>query len=349
VDFDAEVNDRWNVGLAGRFENYSDFGSDFNVKAATNFRVIDALSLRAAVSTGFRAPSLHQMSYETSSTNNVGGVLLEIGTFPVAHPVARALGSRDLEPESSKNYSAGVVVRPLDDLNITLDLYRIDVDDRIVVSENLQGAAVEALLAAAGFTSITSARFFVNGLDTKTEGLDLIATHRLGTSFGSISNTLAYNYNKTEIERILAAPGPLAAIPGLVLFGRLESLRIEEGQPKDKIILSTDWTIADFGVNLRGTRFGGVLSPGTTAADDVYLGAKWIVDLEARYQFGDHWRFAVGANNLLDEYPDANPVGARPAPFAGNYSTNNYFLPYAVVSPFGFNGRFVYGRVNFNW
>lgn len=351
VDLDADVTDRWNVDVAARYENYSDFGSDLNGKLATRFQVNDAISLRGAISTGFRAPSLHQMFYQTSSTNNVGGTLLEIGTFPVSHPVARALGARDLEAETSLNYSAGIVVNPVPRLNITLDFYRIEVDDRIVVTENLSGAQVAALLAGAGFGSITSARFFVNGLDTTTDGIDLIGTYRFDLPLGSLNVTAAYNYNTTDIDQVLAAPGPLATIPNLVLFGRLESLRIEEGQPKDKVILSGDWNADRFGVTLRTTRFGDVLSPGTvdSGADDVKLGAKWLVDLEARYVPGENWQFAIGANNVLDEYPDRNPAGARAAPFTGNYPTTNYFQNYSSFSPFGFNGRYLYGRVNYRW
>jgi iron complex outermembrane receptor protein len=339
------------VDVAARFEDYSDFGSDLNGKLAMRFQVNDVVSLRGAVSTGFRAPSLHQMFYETSSTNNVGGVLLEIGTFPVNSPVARALGSKDLEPETSLNYSAGIVLNPVPRLNITLDFYRIEVDDRIVISENLAGAQVASLLSAAGFSNVSSARFFVNGLDTKTDGIDLIGTYRWDLPAGSLSLTAAYNHNTTDIERVLAAPGPLAAIPNLVLFGRTEQLRIEKSQPDDKIILSGDWTYDTFGATLRTTRFGEALSPGTvdSGADDVQLGAKWLVDLEFRYVPGDHWQFAVGANNVLDEYPDPNPVGSRPAPFTGTYPTTNYFQDYSSASPFGFNGRYLYGRVNFRW
>jgi iron complex outermembrane recepter protein len=351
VDFDADVTGRWNVDLATRFENYSDFGSDLNGKLAMRFAVTDAVSLRGGVSTGFRAPSLHQMSYETASTNNVGGVLLEIGTFPVDSPVARALGSKDLEPESSINYSAGIVLNPVPRLNITLDFYRIEIDDRIVVSDNLQGAQVAALLAAAGFGNVTSARFFVNGLNTTTDGFDLIGTYRWDLPLGSVNLTAGYNYNTTDIDEVLAAPGPLAAIPNLVLFGRQEQLRFEEGQPKDKIVLSGDWSYDRFGTTLRATRYGDVLSPGagTTAQDDLQMGAKWLLDLEFRFDATERWQLALGANNVLDEYPDENPVGARAAPFTGNNSTNNYFLPYSTFSPFGFNGRYVYGRVNFSW
>lgn len=351
VDLDTDVTDRWNVDLAGRYEDYSDFGSELTGKLATRFTINDIVGLRGAVSTGFRAPSLHQQFFQTSSTNNIAGVLVEIGTFPVSHPVARALGSKDLEPETSVNYSAGIVLNPLDRLNISLDFYRIDLDDRIVVTENLQGAAIVTLLQNAGFNNITSARFFINGVDTKTEGFDLVGTWRTDLPVGQLNVTAAYNYNKTEIERLQAAQGPLATVPNLVLFGYQERTRFVKGQPKDKIALSGDWSVDMFSMTLRTTRFGDVLSPGTfdDRRDDVVLDAKWIVDLEARFKPTDKWQIAFGANNLLDEYPESNPLGPRAAPFTGTYSVNNYFQPYSSFSPFGFNGRFVYGRVNFNW
>lgn len=351
VDLDTDINDQWNVDVAARFEDYSDFGSEVTGKIATRFSFNEMIGLRGAVSTGFRAPSLHQQFYQTSSTNLVGTQLVEIGTFPVSHPVARALGARDLEPETSINYSAGIVLNPLDRLSVSLDFYRIDIDDRIVVTENLEGAAIVTLLRNAGFPDITSARFFINGVDTKTEGFDLVTTFRTDVPFGQLNLTAAYNYNKTEIEQLTAAQGPLATIPNLVLFGRQERIRFVEGQPRDKIALSADWSLDRFSATLRTTRFGDVMSPGLPAdgSDDVELSAKWLVDLEARFAPTDAWQIAIGANNVLDEYPDANPTGLRAAPFTGSYSANNYFTPYSSFSPFGFNGRFVYGRVNFNW
>lgn len=351
VDLDTDIDDRWNVDVAARYEDYSDFGSEVTGKIATRFSFNEMVGLRAAVSTGFRAPSLHQQFYQTSSTNLVGTQLVEIGTFPVSHPVARALGARDLEPETSVNYSAGIVLNPLDQLSVSLDFYRIDVDDRIVVTENLEGAAVVALLQSAGFNDITSARFFINGVDTKTEGFDLVGTYRTEVPFGQLNLTAAYNYNETRIERLTAAQGPLATIPNLVLFGYQERVRFVRGQPRDKIALAADWALDRFSATLRTTRFGDVMSPGLFEdhRDDIELSAKWLVDLEARFAPSEAWQIAVGANNLFDEYPDANPMGMRPAPFTGAYSANNYFTPYSSFSPFGFNGRFVYGRVNFNW
>lgn len=343
AELETDIADRWTVQVAGRFEDYSDFGTTLNGKFATRFELTDAIALRGAISSGFRAPSLHQQFFATNSTNNIGGVLVEVGTFPVDSPVAQALGSTPLEPEQSLNLSGGVTLNLFDGLNITADYYRITIDDRIVVTENLQGAAIVTILQNAGFNNITSARFFINGLDTRTQGLDIIATYGLDIGkLGNLDLTGGFNWNKTVITDEVATLGPLAMVPGLDLFGRVESLRIERGQPRTKLNLAGTWSKGIAAVTLRSTRFGEVLSPATNPLDDVLLTPKWITDIEGRLQLTDNVGIAVGANNVLDVYPDANPVGARPG--GGFFSQNNYFLPYSSFSPFGFNGRFVYAR-----
>lgn len=343
AELETELTSRWTVQVAGRFEDFSDFGTTLNGKLATRFEFSDAIALRGAVSSGFRAPSLHQQFFATNSTNNIGGVLVEVGTFPVDSPVAQALGSSPLEPEQSLNLSGGVTLSLFDGLNITADYYRITIDDRIVVTENLQGAAIVTILQNAGFNNITSARFFINGLDTRTQGVDVIATYGLALgALGDLDLTGGFNWNKTVITDEVATLGPLAMVPGLDLFGRVESLRFERGQPRTKLTLSGNWTKDSASVTLRSTRFGEVLSPAALEVDDVLLTPKWITDIEGRLQLTDNFSVAVGANNVLDVYPDANPVGVRPT--GGNFSVNNYFLPYSSFSPFGFNGRFVYAR-----
>ena len=336
AEADAEISRSLTVQLASRFEHYSDFGSNLDGKVAARFAPVEWFALRGSASTGFRAPSLHQQFYATTSTNNVNGVLLEIGTFPVSSPVARALGSQDLEPERSINLGVGATFTPTSRINVTVDYYNIDIDDRIVVTENLQGAAVVALLQAAGFNSITSARFFINGIDTRTEGLDVVGSWRVPeTGFGSFTLTAGYNWNQTRITGRALLP----TLPGLTLFGRVESLRIEEGQPSSKINLGLDWDYDMFGATVRTNRYGSVLVPGATAAADFTLEPKWVTDLELRVKPIDRIELAIGANNVFDVYPSRLPTG-------GVFGTNPYFIPYSQFSPFGFNGRFLYGRVS---
>ncbi len=335
AEFDADVSEALTAQLAGRFEDYSDFGSTFNWKLASRFAPVEWGSVRGSVSTGFRAPSLHQQFYATNSTNNVNGVLLEIGTFPVSSPVAQALGSQPLEPEESLNWGVGATLTP-GNFNLTIDYYTVKIDDRVVVTENLQGAEVIALLQAAGFNNITSARFFINGIDTRTRGLDIVATYGLrGTSLGNFNFTAGYNRNRTKITDRAELP----TLPGLTLFGRQESLRIERGQPRDKINLGVDWDRDMFGATLRTNRYGRVLVPGGSEATDFDIEPKWVTDAEVRVKPMDMLEVAVGANNLFDVYPTRSPFG-------GPFGVVSAFFPYSQFSPFGFNGRFLYGRVS---
>ncbi len=247
VELDTDPIEGVTTTIAGRYEHFSDFGSTWNGKFAARWEPVDGFALRGSVSNGFRAPSLHQQFFTTTSTNFIAGLPVDISTLAVNSPVALALGSKPLEPEKSFNVSLGATANPLAGLTITADLYQIKIDDRIVLTENLgaagsgtaaQNAAVKAILDANGFQSVGAARFFINGLDTTTRGIDVVAVYRTRMAgFGNWSLSAAYNYNKTKIDERLNALGPLATIPGLVLFGRVEGIRFTHGQPRDKIVL----------------------------------------------------------------------------------------------------------------
>jgi iron complex outermembrane receptor protein len=355
VELDADLTERLTLQLAGRYEHFSDFGDTVNGKAAARFEVIDGVAVRGSVSTGFRAPSLAQQSFATTSTNNVGGVLIEVGTFPVSSPVAIALGAQPLQPEKSVNFGAGVTLTPISGLSITADYYNIQIKDRITLTENLTGADVLALLTSAGVTGVSSARFFINGIDTRTSGLDIVASYRVPEfGFGKFRLSVGYNLNNTKITDRKVFSGFTAQR----LFARQESFRLTDGQPKNKLNVSLDWDYDKFGLTLRTNRYGEVFLPSgfSTAANnnnialapgdvpgDIFLSPKWITDLELRFKPTESISIAFGANNLLDVYPDRLPFGTVNSV---NYGFNNSFLPYSSQSPFGFSGRFVYGRVS---
>lgn len=340
LELETDLTEGFTLQAAGRYEHFSDFGSTWNGKLAARFEPIEGVGLRGSISTGFRAPSLHQQNYATTSTNNVNGVLLEIGTFPVESAVARALGSRPLEPEESLNFAGGITLSLIDGLTLTADYYNIDIDNRVVVTENLQGTAVVALLQGAGFNNITSARFFINGIDTKTEGLDIVASWRVpDLGLGNIRLNAGYNVTNTKITDRAVLP----TLPGLTLFGRQESLRLTDGQPQDKINFGIDWDAGIFSASFRGNRYGEVLAPGVDAPRDQVLGAEWLFDLELRAKALDAIEVAIGANNLFDQYPDTVRAGIVNGQ---NYGQNGYFIPYSSFTPFGFNGRYLYGRVS---
>ena len=377
AEIDSDITDRFSVQAALRYEDYSDFGSDWNWKLAARFEPVEGVALRASASTGFRAPSLQQQFYAAQATNNVAGVLLDTVTLPVNNPVAIALGATPLEPERSKNYSAGIVVTAVPRLNVTLDVYQVDIDDRIVVTDNLTatrdalgnpcdtppptgcnptGAAIAQILNDAGFNTVNAARFFVNGVDTRTKGLDLVGTYRMPGVFGGRLNlTAGLNLNRTKIRRVLAAPGALSEVPDLILFGRQESLRLVKGQPRNKINLAADYDRDWLGVTLRSTRYGEALDAGAPASgvQDIHLNAKWITDLEFRFKpMGDRLTLALGGNNIFDIYPTNTPRGQAVDPDSGatvNLPATRYVTPFSNFSPFGFNGRFLYGRVSVNF
>lgn len=371
AEIDADISTAWNIQVAGRFEDYTDFGSTLNGKIATRLELFDGFALRGAASTGFRAPSLQQQFFAAAATNNIGGVLVDAVTLPVSNPVAIALGSSPLKAEKSVSWSAGAVFDRVDGLNLTFDYYQIDIDDRIVLTDNLTanrdaagapsggnpGRGIAQILNDAGFTGISAARFFFNGIDTRTRGFDAIATYRtvLG-DLGNLSLTAGYNWNDVDITGRRTTPGSLAQVPGIDLFGRLESLRIERGQPRDRINLGADWDWNWLSATVRANRFGEVFSPGATPINDLLLEPRWITDLEIRLRpqggIGEGLEFAVGANNVFDQYPTVAPTGRAVDPVTGqqaNLSVNNYFLPFSSFSPFGFNGRFLYGRVSFTF
>jgi len=369
VEVDADISDAFNVQAAGRYEDYTDFGSTLNGKLASRLELIDGFALRGAISTGFRAPSLQQQFFAAAATNNIGGVLVDAVTLPVNNPVAIALGATPLKAEKSVSWSAGAVFDKVDGLDVTFDFYQIDIDDRIVLTDNLTatrsaagapsgsnpGLGIAQILNNAGFTSISAARFFFNGIDTRTKGFDAIATYRTGLGdFGSLSLTGGYNWNDVNITGRRTNPGSLAQVPGIDLFGRLESLRIERGQPKDRINLGADWEWNWLSASLRANRFGEVFSPGATPINDLLLQPRWITDLEFRLSpkggMIEGMELAIGANNLFDQYPTVAPTGRAVDPLTGqqaNLSVNNYFLPYSSFSPFGFNGRFLYARLSY--
>ncbi len=348
VELDADINDQITVQAAGRYEHYSDFGSTVNGKFAARWEPIKGYALRGSVSTGFRAPSLAQQFFTTTSTNNVAGQLIEVGTFGVADPVAVALGSKPLKAEKSTNFSVGAALNPFHGLNLTIDYYNIKIRDRIVLSENLTGAAVVNLLVGAGINNVTSARFFINGIDTRTQGVDVVASYRL-PEFGAGNFNLSAGFNRNTTKILSRAVLP--SLPGLLLFGRTESFRITDGQPRDKFNAGVDWDKGIFSATVRTTRYGEVFLAGSSAAitvpkggvaNDFTLSPKWITDMEVRVKPLKGMEVAVGANNVFDVYPDRLPAG-------GAFGSNNFFLPYSSLSPFGFNGRFLYARVTVHY
>jgi iron complex outermembrane receptor protein len=340
IDLEANLTEKLLASAALRVEDYSDFGSNVSGKVSGRYDFADGFAMRASYSTGFRAPALQQQYFATTSTNFINGVPFDITTFPATDPVAAALGAKPLDSEDATNISVGAVFQ-FDRASLTVDAYRIEIDNRIVLSENLTSVAVRNYLTSQGFVGIGGGRFFINGVDTVTKGVDVVFNYPVVTdSAGRFDITATANFNETTVTKVPATPQLSALNPAPILFDRGNRLTFERGTPEDKYALSVNWSLGNFGLTARGTRYGDVLSPQnapTASAPDFLMTAKTVVDLEARYAFGDHFKFAVGADNILDEYPDPQPPGLNTT---GATSFSN-------LAPFGRSGRFVYGRVTF--
>ena len=354
LDLDAQVTERFNVNGAVRFEDFSDFGNTTTGKIAGRYDFTDSFALRGAVSTGFRAPSLQQSHFTATAINFIviAGVStpVEVTTFPATNPIAQNLGARPLEPEESTNYSFGLVFQK-GPFELTVDAYQIEITDRIVLSENLLGTPTGSATSVAIFNllnppgsggSVGGGRFFINGVDTTTEGVDIVGRYRHDYSdTGRIDFTVAANLNSTDVTRVPAIPVgvPIPAPPSL--FNRINVLTFEEGTPKEKIVFSADLLDGPVGLTAKVQSFSTVLHPfsNTDPNFDVNTGDKILLDFEGRYQFSERLALAIGVNNLTDEYPDRT---------AATINTNGA-LAFSNYSPFGFNGRFVYGRLSVNW
>lgn len=343
VDVEGDVLEKLRLGVAGRFEDFSDFGTTTTGKLTARYSPMQNLIFRGSASTGFRAPSLSQSYFSAVSTNFLRDpatgelVPFEVGTYPVDSPIARALGAQPLEPETSRNYSAGVVFQPLSNLEITADIFRIEIEDRIVFSGNFTGPKVQPLLAP---FSVTGARFFTNAIDTETNGFDVVANYQRGLgSYGRLDLSAAYSHNETEIVGDVTTPSQLAGL-GEVLFDLIERRRVECGQPHDNIRLLQSWNRGPLNVTARESRYGDYCSFTSAPADHQTYGAKWLADLEASYRWADY-TFALGAENIFDIFPDENIPNSAQG-FSGIFR-------YPSHSPFGMNGTFIYTRIGYTF
>jgi len=369
VDFEIKPTEQFLLNLAGRFEDYSDFGTTFDVKLASRLAFTPMVAARASISTGFRAPHLAQQWFSSTATNFIGGIPFENKTFPVTDPVARLLGASALTPEESTSYSLGLTFQPNDRFNASVDYYNIAIDDRVVLSSNFTGAAVQNFLIANGQGQASGGRYFTNAVDTETSGVDvsLRYIHRTD-SLGRWTFTAGANFNDTKVERIKPTPAQLATLGVTTpIFDLTERVRMEEGGPKDVINLNVNWQYEKFTVNLRNVRYGEVSLVASTSASQATVDAqraagarirtaptvpaganfqviqdfdaKWITDLDVTYRHNDHWSLSVGVNNLLDIYPDKNIT----------LNNNAGIFPYNGISPWGFNGLFTYGRFSYKF
>ena len=335
VDLEADVLKNLTLGVAGRFEDYQSFGNTTLGKFQARFKVTDWLALRGTVSNGFHAPTPGQSNVETLSTTFVPGTAnqVQIGTYPVTSSVAQYYGAVALKPEKSKNLSAGIVLTPLERMLLTIDGYRIKVDDRIGISQTfaVTAADIAKLPALAYVGAGGTVQYFTNGFDTDTKGVDVVGTYPFQLGPGTLTTTLAYNYNKTTVP---------SYNPNVISQSRI--IDIEHYAPNDRVNLGLEYRLGRFTGRLQENYYG------TWRDENDYPGqlfaAKFTTDLDFAYNVWKDITLAIGGRNITNTYPDkiANSAKNRVYTTTGGLIDGQVYP--RTGGPFGFNGAFYYVR-----
>ena len=330
ADADFSFNKKFVLATALRFENYSDFGSTLNGKLGLRYNVSDAFALRGTVSTGFRAPSLHQQYFSNfySDIARGGTGIINKGIFPINSPVAKAIGMPALKQETSINYSAGITSKLAKNLVLTIDGYIIDINNRIVITSSITDVRIAAL-------GVESGRFFTNAINTSTKGIDIVATYTV--PFG-VSNkldfSLASNFNKTRITKY-SFPASLSGLSQNDYFGPDQQSLIETNNPISKHTFTTNLAVNKLNFMVRNIYWGSVTRNGFPFGVVQKHNGKITTDLAVAYKISSALSLSVGANNLFDVFPDQQAY------------ENSYFgvFKYAPVQ-MGILGAFYYARLN---
>lgn len=337
VDLESQLSDQILANVAGRFESYSDFGEKFTGKLALRFQPTPRFVVRGAASTGFRAPGLAQSFFSHTTTNVIGGQFVEVGNFPVDNDASRIFGAQPLKDETSVNLSAGFAFTPKDNVTFTVDFFRITINDRILLGATFGDTVSQRILVDSGFPTLGAVQFFTNGLDTRTQGVDITGgvTVPAGSS-GTLDLSAAVNYTKNRITRVAPLPAILqgTATDLTSILDLVTKVGIEEERPDWRGTLTAQYTVGRLHSLGRVSYYGGFASAQPSFTDREVYSAKTLVDVELGYQFSAV-NLSVGARNLFDVYPD------RPK---AEFNNNDNTFPWAAASPFGYNGRYLYAR-----
>jgi iron complex outermembrane receptor protein len=366
VDFALKPVDRLRLDAAGRFEHYSDFGSKAVGKLTGRYDFAAEFAIRATVSTGFRAPTLAEEYYTTTNVSP---------TSAVVQLAPNSVGAKDLglgaglSPETSRNYSFGFVLQPLSNLAVTLDLYEIDIKNRIVASGTINAAVGGVVVAPAVTQAIidngnaldpdvvakgqTAVALFTNGVDTKTRGADLMLDSLVDHGWGKIEWSVGATYNDTKASNIRTGPATLA---GQQLFDQTATSDLTTASPKYVINLGSAWTIKKLTVDLREQIYGAsseyVNDSGATLGSAVTyyqnkIGVTPITNVDVGYQVLKELKLSVGALNAFNRYP--NKINRTLEAAYNTAKFNSAVSQYPSFSPFGFNGGYYYLRANYTF
>jgi iron complex outermembrane recepter protein len=350
ADLETQVHEKVLLGGAVRYEHYSDFGDTVTGKFSARVNFDPRFAIRGTISNGFRAPGVQQAFYSQRSTNlNAAGVLTDTLTALQGGALTQAFGVPALTEETSRNYTFGIATKPTETFRLTLDFYRIDIDDRIIFSSNIQPEPEEACSTPAGCPirrildpfGVGQILFFTNAIDTETQGVDIVALYdwQLGNE-AVLALEGALSFNKTEVAD---RRSPSTILPAPVLFDQAQITLVEEGQPRQHHMLSGTFLKGGWTANLRFNYFGEVAGEGFTPGFKQVWSGKWLTDASVSYALANGLTFTFGGLNIFDVYPDEwDPERAFPFPQLG-------FVYGWETLPFGINGASFYGRVNYRF
>lgn len=342
IDAETHLTEKLSGGAAVRTEDYSDFGNTTNGKLALRFEATPTFATRATASTGYRAPSLVQSGFSSFSVQVVerptgSGNWVEVPqrTLRANSPEAALLGGKALKPEKSTNFSLGFVWKPIERGSVTLDVFQININDRVTLSDQLAESLVTPVFAGTAYSNIRSAAFYTNVADTRTRGFELTGQYLWELeSYGRINFTGGFSKVSTEITKLR----DVGNIRGSQIVGRATQGLIEDGTPENKLVLSANWFYGNWSVNVAQRRYGEwTARNATNAALDQTFSPQWVTDLDASYKLNNKLRISIGAINLFDSHPDKLK------------GTQLYGVPkYSITSPEGAQGAFYYTSLSYD-
>ncbi len=348
VDVEALITERAILGIAGRYESFSDFGGQAIWKLSGRYRFNKDFSMSGGYATGFRAPSLHQSYFSNISTQFVNGEALRVGTFNNESAVTKAFGISELKPEISSHLSLGVATKIGSSFTFLVDYYHIIIEDRIVLSGRFE-EGYEDILEPLG---VGAAQFFTNALDSKTHGVDFRLSFRETIGPNSIHASVAGNFTQTKVDGNIKVPVTLVGQES-TLFNREEISRVESAQPNFKIVQLSEIKISKVSVFLNNTLFGKVryIHPGdsitenwvlneftqTIESRDQVFNPKLVTDISFSWQFNNNVKLYLGGNNVLNVYPDKHKHSAN--------VDHGQFVYSRRVQQFGVKGSYFFVRL----
>ena len=335
VDLEADLVEGLSVGAAGRYEHYSTFGGSWVGKLNGIWKANQFVSLRATLGNGFHAPSPGQSHTSILTTAFQGGVQTQTGTYPVDTVISKYFGATTLKPEKSTNYGLGVILSPASAFTITIDGYRINVRNRIGVSRtyNVTAADIVKQPALAAVGNGGAVQYFTNAFNTRTQGIDLVATYRTRIDPVALNFTLAYNYNKSTVTKYDPA-----------VISQDQITDIAHAAPNHRAVFTTNATLGDFSLNFRENYYSWWTAE-VSYGGKQHFGSKFTSDLDVSYTFMEKFTITAGGQNIFDTRPDrlSQASGAIYA-IDGGASNAGEIYP-SSGGPFGLNGGFWYVRL----